>query len=980
MNKFSLILCLLLSGGVAHAGALLKPTSGVTQALRAKNLDVKSELNGAFAQTTVTTIYDNPNDDRIEADFIYSAPAGAVVTGFAYWYNGEKVVARVVEKERAAQIYQYITSRMRDPALVEMIGKNTFRARIFPVEPRTDLKIEVQFAQMLEATPTGWKWKFPLREETDGSPLDSMTMKIHVGGGGAATSNVGKPDASGNLNVKRANFTGTDDVRVELKGGDADFYGARDGGSDGFFALALKGKSASSPKIAGVKTYDLTSVKGAGGARYLFGRYRGQGAATAGPVKLQFSNQAAKGNVASQLWAASFIEDLSKRDANRDRVVALSKRFGMPSKWTSWLAIPKEERENFKKQILASDRESAARAYASAIARDDKAAAAREKTRVAKVTKELAAVGEDYSSNEENQSLTSYLNQELKNVRRAQTQAKYQKVSRAKSADLKKFERNLRRAGAKDDGDGIEMPVYLLEDELRVASRSLAGEIAEGRGNGGRARALQARLKELAKTKVAREYGWDETTFMDEQVQQRSQDLALEIAVNRLSDKPSARLQTQKTTQLQRLAKRFGGDAKEQIQRATQTAAAPRAQKLAQEIAADRLADKPDSQLQARKTAQLQRLAKLYGSDAKSEIDSATATVASPLAQQLAMKIAAQEANKQQIVGRPRLTQLAKLAGQDADELLKTARTETVRQNYNATTDDLVSEVLAGREEGAKARELQAQIENYQRDSNDWWQQNAVQRAYNGRSHELAYDIETERAKAAPDPVRINKLEAQLSETAAKTTSNPDGYLSWEKRRVAEKQGAPDVEDYRYRVAGTDPENVRNGYGAGDPLLQISAPADAKSVIAIMPNGEIKPLEWREATKRWEANFDIPMDTRADSYLVTIIIVDKTGVRHVLKLRYRVDAQAPKGDAKIQMATNAPDADLNLEVSASDDTTRVVALLPWGERLTLRRGKDGAFAAKVALPATWDKASVPVRFILVDSAHNRTELNVDWNK
>ena len=75
-----LLLSLLLSGACAHAGALLKPTSGVTQALRAKNLDVKSDINGAFARTTVTTIYDNPNDDRIEADFIYSAPAGSVVT------------------------------------------------------------------------------------------------------------------------------------------------------------------------------------------------------------------------------------------------------------------------------------------------------------------------------------------------------------------------------------------------------------------------------------------------------------------------------------------------------------------------------------------------------------------------------------------------------------------------------------------------------------------------------------------------------------------------------------------------------------------------------------------------------------------------------------------------------------------------------------------------------------------------------------
>ena len=923
------LLCVLLSGGVAHAGALLKPTSGVTQALRAKNLDVQSDINGAFAQTTVTTIYDNPNDSRIEADFIYSAPPGAVVTGFAYWYEGEKVVARVVEKERAAQIYQYITSRMRDPALVEMIGKNTFRARIFPVEPRTDLKIEVQFAQMLSPTKTGWQWKFPLREETEAAPLDQMTMRVHVAGQRAATSNAGRLSSGGDLNIKRANFTAKDDVRVEIAGQQSDFYAARDGGSDGFFALALNGKSANMPKIVGVKTYDLTSVKGAENARFVFGRYRGGGAATATmgaqKIALQFPARVEKSNVASKLWAANFIENLSKRDANHDRVVALSKRFGMPSKWTSWLAIPRAERENFKKQILASDRESAARAYAQAVARGDRAAAAREKIRVAKVTKELVAVGEDYSSGEERQPLSSYLNQELKNVRRARAQAKYQKVSRAQMATLQKSERNLRRAGAKDDAAGVEMPVYLLEDELRIASRLLAAEVANGRGSGARARALQARLKELGRTKVARNYGWSGDTFLDEQVRARTQDLALEIAVNRLSAQPSASFQAQKTTQLQRLTKRFGGNAQSEIQGALRTAAQPRAN-------------------------------------------------------QLASQIVAQEARGERVVGHPKLTELAKLAGQTPDALLKSARTERVRENYNAATDELVSEVLAGRETSEKAQQLQARVQDYASNSDDWWQKDAVQRAYNGRSHELAYDIENERAKTAPDTKRIAQLETQLNQTASKTDSNADAYLDWEKRRVEEKQGPVNAEDYRYRVAGLDPNDFHGGYGGGDPLLQISAPKDAKSVVAIMPNGEIKPLEWREQTKRWEANFDIPMDTRADSYLVTIVIVDKTGKRQTLKVRYRVDAEAPKGDAKIQLNAGAQNSDLQLEVSADDDTTRVVALLPWGDRLVLRRGQNGAFATKVALPATWAQPSVPVRFILIDRAHNRTELNVDWNK
>src|SRR5438874_847322 len=95
---------------LASASALLKPTSGVSQGLTPKKLDIFVDIHGAFAQTTITTVYANPNSNRIEADFMYSAPPGSVVTGFAYWYQGEKVPALVTEKARAATIYYYITS------------------------------------------------------------------------------------------------------------------------------------------------------------------------------------------------------------------------------------------------------------------------------------------------------------------------------------------------------------------------------------------------------------------------------------------------------------------------------------------------------------------------------------------------------------------------------------------------------------------------------------------------------------------------------------------------------------------------------------------------------------------------------------------------------------------------------------------------------------------------------------------------------
>src|SRR5438067_1348300 len=100
----------------AHAQVLLKPQGQSGWLLRAKALEANVEIDRQIATTKLLLTFGNEDSDRIEADFIYAMPPGALASSFAYWYGDEKVVARVVEKEEAAAVYSYITSRMRDPA------------------------------------------------------------------------------------------------------------------------------------------------------------------------------------------------------------------------------------------------------------------------------------------------------------------------------------------------------------------------------------------------------------------------------------------------------------------------------------------------------------------------------------------------------------------------------------------------------------------------------------------------------------------------------------------------------------------------------------------------------------------------------------------------------------------------------------------------------------------------------------------------
>ena len=500
MRKIFDLLCLLsIAATSCDASALLKPKGGAAAELNARALEVSATIRGAFAQTTVTTTYVNPNDRDREAEFFYEAPPGVVVTGFAYWNRDEKVTARVVERARAARIYQTITTYRADPALIEMVGKNSFRARIFPVFGGQDLKVEVKLAQALPAVREGALWSYPARELV-GNAKDAKLehFALTVRGAGALKSNMGA-FKNGVLSVKKTDYRPDDDARVVVAQNAAplraSLLAARDGGADGFFAVSLTprdGLVRPRFKISGVATYDVLTPRVdrvAGGQNYtVYGRYRGAGRAIVSlnseSVSLQLPATRAPDNAAAKLWAARYLERLSENSANRFKVVALSKRFGLVSKWTSWLAIPRAERENFAQITAQADRDNAGRAYAMAYAQRDAKSAAAQKQIFERLTARLNKDGRGRRS----RPLAAYLGDALDQVSMAV------KVSRAdakvspQSARLKRIEANLIAAGARHTES------YPFQSANALADALIAEQLRNG-ANSARAVRLRSELK-----------------------------------------------------------------------------------------------------------------------------------------------------------------------------------------------------------------------------------------------------------------------------------------------------------------------------------------------------------------------------------------------------------------------------------------------------------------------------------------------------
>lgn len=174
---------------------------------------------------------------------------------------------------------------------------------------------------------------------------------------------------------------------------------------------------------------------------------------------------------------------------------------------------------------------------------------------------------------------------------------------------------------------------------------------------------------------------------------------------------------------------------------------------------------------------------------------------------------------------------------------------------------------------------------------------------------------------------------------------------------------------------------------AGDPLIQVEASQNARQVVAVMPDGTVKNLKWNAASERWEARFDIPTYATEGDYRLAVIIVGEDGLRRQLALSYRVDSSGPRG-AGAQFALDAQGR-LKLQIEGSEDTERVAAVMPWGEKLSLDAdgvapsGAGSLFSAWAEVPEAYRSGTskaTQVTFILTDRAHNRTGVTLDLAK
>ncbi len=155
----------------------------------------------------------------------------------------------------------------------------------------------------------------------------------------------------------------------------------------------------------------------------------------------------------------------------------------------------------------------------------------------------------------------------------------------------------------------------------------------------------------------------------------------------------------------------------------------------------------------------------------------------------------------------------------------------------------------------------------------------------------------------------------------------------------------------------------------GDPLIALRAPRNCRQVIAVLPGGEIKKLEFNPLSGEFEARFDVPTWASEGAFKVEILVVLPNGTRQRLAMVFGVDVRSPLGNGTARRAGDT----LQLRLETGDDTNRVSAFVDGSERVELRR-EGTAFVGQTRLKAPLSDGEV--RFVVTDQAHNRSEIRV----
>ena len=133
------------------------------------------------ATTTLEIELHNPAATPQEAVLLLPVPDGAAVSGFAFEGPAPEATAEVLPRDEARRLYDDITRRLRDPALLEFVGWRCLRSSVFPVPAHGRQRLRVVYDHVLDADGARVDYVLPRSELLAHDVPWNVTVELETG-------------------------------------------------------------------------------------------------------------------------------------------------------------------------------------------------------------------------------------------------------------------------------------------------------------------------------------------------------------------------------------------------------------------------------------------------------------------------------------------------------------------------------------------------------------------------------------------------------------------------------------------------------------------------------------------------------------------------------------------------------------------------------------------------------------------------------
>lgn len=170
---------LFLTGQAAQGNGLLIPSDRGLPPLAMVSHKVQASIEEQVCVTTVEQSFRNHTARPLEATYLFPVPRGASVNKFSMWIDGKETAGELLDAKKANAIYTEIVRRTQDPGLLEYLGNDLMRLRVFPVPPNGDVKVKLSYTHIAPKESGLVEFLYPAK--TDGRAtrtLESFSLQL----------------------------------------------------------------------------------------------------------------------------------------------------------------------------------------------------------------------------------------------------------------------------------------------------------------------------------------------------------------------------------------------------------------------------------------------------------------------------------------------------------------------------------------------------------------------------------------------------------------------------------------------------------------------------------------------------------------------------------------------------------------------------------------------------------------------------------